>query len=101
MDLAKFLRQRVVLGENEDGQLLFEAFYSYLLPQFEGIDAATGDRLYKALASLMGSAERKERLRRSLNDVLGLELQAPGQPPDDEISGLDEDDDDLDGDQDL
>jgi MoxR-like ATPase len=87
MDLARYLRERVALGDAEDGQLLFEGFYSYLLPQFEGIAAATGDRLYALLAPLMSGASRKERLRATLNAVLGLELQAPtltGDEPDDE-----------------
>lgn len=74
MDLAKFLRERLALGEADDGQLIFEGFYSYLLPQFEGIDAATGDSLYASLAPVMGSADRRRRLRQTLNSVLGLEL---------------------------
>ncbi|MDA4106040.1 AAA family ATPase [Mycolicibacterium holsaticum] len=74
MDLAKFLRERLALAEADDGQLIFEGFYSYLLPQFEGIDAATGDSLYARLAPLMGSADRRRRLRQTLNAVLGLEL---------------------------
>jgi MoxR-like ATPase len=75
MDLARYLRERIALGDAEDGQLLFEGFYSYLLPQFEGIDAATGDRLYALLAPLMGGGSRKERLRATLTAVLGLELE--------------------------
>ena len=79
MDLAKFLRERLVLDHADEGQLLFEAFYSYLLPQFEGIDAAAGERLFQTLSPLMGSAARRNRLRDTLNSVLGLELQPP--PP--------------------
>ena len=56
MDLAKFLRERLALDHADDGQLLFEAFYSYLLPQFEGIDAATGERLFQTLSPLMASS---------------------------------------------
>jgi len=77
MDLAKFLRERLTLGDAEDGQLHFEAFYSYLLPQFEGIDAANGERLYSLLSPLMTSTARRNRLRVTLNTVLGLELQPP------------------------
>jgi MoxR-like ATPase len=76
MDLARFLRERITISEAEDGQLLFESFYSYLLPQFEGIDAATGELLFSKLATLVG-APRKERLRATLNGVLGLELEPP------------------------
>jgi MoxR-like ATPase len=89
MDLAKFLRERLALDHADDGQLLFEAFYSYLLPQFEGVDAATGERLFQLLAPLMASSARRNRLRETLNAVLGLELQPPSQvveveEPDDE-----------------
>jgi MoxR-like ATPase len=88
MDLAKYLRERVALGPADDGQLLFEGFYSYLLPQFEGIDAATGEQLFTTLAPQMGSSTRRDRLRQTLNTVLGLELQAPTSEPEE---GLDED----------
>ncbi|MGV0793555.1 AAA family ATPase [Mycolicibacterium sp. XJ1819] len=80
MDLAKFLRERLALGDADDGQLIFEGFYSYLLPQFEGIDAVTGESLYARLAPQMGSAGRRTRLRQTLNAVLGLELsEGPAQ----------------------
>jgi MoxR-like ATPase len=87
MDLARYLRQRITLGDAGDGQLLFEGFYSYLLPQFEGIDAAGGDRLFATLGPLVGTAFLKERLRATLNAVLGLELTEPtaaDEKPDDE-----------------
>ncbi|HVH51421.1 MAG TPA: hypothetical protein VM690_04700, partial [Gaiellaceae bacterium] len=38
IDLARFARERRALGDVSNRQLAFEAFYSYLLPQFEGID---------------------------------------------------------------
>jgi hypothetical protein len=74
IDLTKFLRERITVQPAEDGQLLFEAFYSYLLPQFEGIDLPTGDQLFKMMSKMMGSGERRDRLRHTLNSVLGLEL---------------------------
>jgi len=74
MDLAKYLRQRIALADVEDGQLVFEAFYSYLLPQFEGIDATRGQRLLELVGARLESDQRRERLRRTLNAVLGLEL---------------------------
>jgi MoxR-like ATPase len=76
LDLARFLRVRREIGVADEGQLAFEGFYSYLLPQFEGIDAVEGERLFGALRKLVGTS-RTERLRRTLNAVLGLELQAP------------------------
>jgi hypothetical protein len=77
MDLARFLRQRLSVANSDAGQVLFEAFYSYLLPQFEGIDAAKGEDLYGCLKPLMGSASRTKRLQETLNTVLGLQLTEP------------------------
>jgi hypothetical protein len=85
IDLTKFLRERITCKPAEDGQLLFEAFYSYLLPQFEGIDVPTGDDLYKTLSKMMGTRQRKDRLRQTLNSVLGLELLSPSIKPEDEL----------------
>jgi MoxR-like ATPase len=79
IDIARYLRERVPIGAGEsDGRLLFEAFYSYLLPQFEGIDSREGEALFKQVGRLVGSGELRERLRRTLNAVLGLDLLAPG-----------------------
>jgi MoxR-like ATPase len=86
IDLTKFLGERISLQPAEDGQLLFEAFYSYLLPQFEGIDAATGDELFKMMSKMMGSGERRDRLRHTLNSVLGLELSSSFSIPPDAVS---------------
>lgn len=76
MDLAKFLHTRREIGAADAGELAFEGFYSFLLPQFEGIDQATGERLFKEVRSLVGEP-RAERLRTTLNAVLGLELREP------------------------
>jgi hypothetical protein len=76
MDLARYLRERMALGSADEGELAFEAFYSYLLPQFEGVDDATGEDLFETVGRLVGNS-RKERLRKTLNAVLGLELQRP------------------------
>ena len=54
--------------------MAFEAFYSYLLPQFEGIDQIQGEQLYKSVKRLVGKP-RHERLRRTLNAVLGLDIR--------------------------
>jgi hypothetical protein len=54
-------------------QLAFEAFYSYILPQFEGIDEVDGERLYKNVRRVVGS-QYDQRLQTTLRSVLGLEL---------------------------
>jgi MoxR-like ATPase len=76
MDIARYVRARMASEFSDEGQLLFEAFYSYLLPQFEGIDDTQGEELFATVAVLVGPV-RRERLRRTLNSVLGLDLAAP------------------------
>ncbi|MGV0788677.1 AAA family ATPase [Mycolicibacterium sp. XJ2] len=76
IDLAKFFSKRRALQDAEDGELILEGFYSYLLPQFEGIDDLTGQRLFKALAAMLGSTARREKLRNTLVTVLGVDLPA-------------------------
>jgi MoxR-like ATPase len=78
MDLARFARERRAVSDISDGDLAYEAFYSYLLPQFEGIDEVQGERLYREVKKLVGSANA-ERLRRTLVAVLGIESLA--EPP--------------------
>jgi MoxR-like ATPase len=76
-DIARYATQRRAMGDVDKGALLFECFYSYLLPQFEGIDDEQGTDLFKLVSPLVGSARRR-RLRITLNGVLGLELAGPG-----------------------
>jgi MoxR-like ATPase len=79
MDMARYLSARFEIDDSSPQQLAFEAFYSYLLPQFEGVDEVEGERLYKQVRKLVGAAN-DERLRKTLRSVLGLELlSAPTQ----------------------
>ena len=57
MDIASFLRERRSMGPASDQQLLFEAFYSYLLPQFEGVDPVEGRLLYRAVIRVVGARD--------------------------------------------
>jgi MoxR-like ATPase len=75
-DIARFATQRLRQGPVRDGELRQQAFYSYLLPQFEGITDEQGDRLLKILGKGVGGAS-VSKLRETLNTVLGLELAAP------------------------
>jgi MoxR-like ATPase len=76
LDIARYDEQRRASGTVDDAALIFEAFYSYLLPQFEGIDDEQGIRLYRGVAPLLNPSLRK-RLRATLTDVLGVRLPAP------------------------
>lgn len=89
MDIARYLAERIAAGDGEkDGQLLFEAFYGYLLPQFEGIDSHGGEILSKRMRALVGAGALRERLRATLNAVLGLDLADAGEDEDDEEEGI-------------
>jgi MoxR-like ATPase len=94
MDMARYLKVRVHEDGADPGQLAFEAFYSYLLPQFEGVDQVTGERLFAAVRELVGAA-RSERLRKTLNAVLGLEINRPTSQLSDEELPLELDEPDL------
>jgi MoxR-like ATPase len=78
MDIARYLSERDPTGTDTEQTLLFEAFYSYLLPQFEGLGDEQGMQLFNNLRPLVG-ATLLRRLIDTLNTVLGLELQEP--PP--------------------
>jgi MoxR-like ATPase len=73
IDVARYAEQRLADQSDSDAELVFEAFYSYLLPQFEGIDDDDGARLFRAVSPLL-TASLRGRLRTTLNDVLGLRL---------------------------
>jgi MoxR-like ATPase len=76
MDLARFFRVRREIGTVSEGELAFQGFYGFLLPQFEGIDQGAGEDLFAQVKALVG-AGRAEQLRLTLNAVLGLELARP------------------------
>jgi MoxR-like ATPase len=54
-------------------RVLYEAFYAYFLPQFEGIDETRALQLYRIVGEKLDEPERKEVLR-NLTEVLGFEL---------------------------
>jgi MoxR-like ATPase len=94
LDLARFARERRAVSDVGDGELAYEAFYSYLLPQFEGIDEVQGERLYREVKKLVGPAN-VDRLRRTLTTVLGLESLTEPRAADDaaeEVAAVDDPD---------
>jgi len=74
-DMAKFARSYANDGTVPTQALAFQLFYSFLLPQFEGIDQPRGRKLYQVLAPLVG-ASRLRRLESTLHDVLQVTLSA-------------------------
>ncbi|MDW5597438.1 AAA family ATPase [Conexibacter stalactiti] len=73
LDLTRFLRSRLESGEQyaTAGELMLEAFYSYLLPQFEGIDQEDGNRLCAALLTIVAE-DRRAYVEQTLSAVLGI-----------------------------
>ena len=76
IDLAAYLAIRTDSEAPDMHAAAFDAFYAYLLPQFEGIDQAAGEKLFRDVRRIVG-AGMDDRLRRTLNSVLGLELVEP------------------------
>jgi MoxR-like ATPase len=72
LDAARFAARR---SEDQPGRsrLLYEIFYAYFLPQFEGIDDQQATQLYRTLEPLLEAPERAE-ARRTISEVLGVVL---------------------------
>jgi hypothetical protein len=70
-DIAQFVAKQVAFQQLTGPELRLQAFYSYLLPQFEGLGEADGRRLFRTVVEIVG-AEYHDAVRRMLTDVLGL-----------------------------
>jgi MoxR-like ATPase len=75
-DMVRYAKQSREAGADDRALLCFECFYSYLLPQFEGVSDEEGEQLFQSVASLTGH-RLQSKVRETLNTVLGLELQPP------------------------
>ncbi|MGB3411307.1 MAG: AAA family ATPase [Microthrixaceae bacterium] len=74
VDAAKYARRRSKDSITES-RLLYEIFYAFFLPQFEGLDEHQGIRLYRLLSANLDPAEQSE-CRRVIAELLGEELVA-------------------------
>lgn len=72
LDAAKYAARR---GRDEitESRLLYEVFYAYFLPQFEGMEDRQAMTLYRLVAQHLDEAEQLE-VQRTINEVLGVEL---------------------------
>jgi len=72
LDAAKYAARRAkdVPGES---RLLYEVFYAYFLPQFEGMEDRRATSLYRAVAQHLEPPEQRE-AQRTISEVLGVEL---------------------------
>lgn len=74
VDAAKYARRRSRDSITES-RLLYEIFYAFFLPQFEGLDEHQGIRLYRLLSTHLDPPEQAES-RRVIAELLGEELVA-------------------------
>jgi MoxR-like ATPase len=72
LDAAKYAARRAKDGPSES-RLLYEVFYAYFLPQFEGMEDRRAGALYRAVAQHLAPPEQHE-LHRTISGVLGVEL---------------------------
>jgi MoxR-like ATPase len=92
LDMARFCVEYLSEGSVKPERLIMQLFYSFLLPQFEGIDQTTGQTLFRQMRPLVGTQQR-EALRSTLTNVLGLTIRQKMTelPEDDEEEDEDED----------
>lgn len=74
LDAARYAERRQRDGISRS-RILYEAFYAYFLPQFEGVDETKAVELYRTITERLDDPERLE-VQRNLTSVLGVELIA-------------------------
>ena len=72
IDAAKYAARRAKDGPTES-RLIFEVFYAYFLPQFEGMEDRRATTLYRTVAAHLDPPEQAE-AQRTIQEVLGVEL---------------------------
>src|SRR5438105_5806904 len=72
LDAGKFLARRAE-DNTPESRLLYEAFYAFFLPQFEGMDDARASALYRMVAQVLEPAEQAE-AQRTIMEVLGVDV---------------------------
>jgi MoxR-like ATPase len=72
IDAARYAARRI-RDEVSESRVLYEVFYGYFLPQFEGVEERRATTLYRTVADCLDPAEQLE-AQRTIADVLGVEL---------------------------
>src|SRR5690349_3035324 len=72
IDAARYAARRAKDGPSES-RLIYEVFYAYFLPQFEGMEDRRATTLYRSVAQHLEAPERAE-AQRTIREVLGVEL---------------------------
>lgn len=74
IDASRYAARRAEQAPSKS-RILYEVFYAYLLPQFEGVDDDDAVELYTMVADVLEPAEQAE-AKRTVEQVLGVELRA-------------------------
>ena len=72
LDAAKYAARRAADGVSES-RVVFEVFYGYFLPQFEGMEERRATTLYRTVAEHLDPSEQLE-AQRTIAEVLGVAL---------------------------
>jgi MoxR-like ATPase len=72
LDAARYAHRRDHDNPSRS-RLLYEVFYGFFLPQFEGMDENRAAQLYKVVAAALDPPEQAE-VRRTIGEILGLDL---------------------------
>ncbi len=72
IDAAKYATRRAKDGPTPS-RLLYEVFYAYFLPQFEGMEDRRATTLYRTVAQHLDPPEQAD-CQRTIGEVLGVEL---------------------------
>src|SRR5438034_1365390 len=72
LDAARFAARRLA-DDVTESRLLYEMFYAFFLPQFEGMDDARASALYRMVAQVLEPAEQAE-AQRTIMEVLGVDI---------------------------
>jgi len=76
LDAAKFAARR--LNDNvSESRVVYETFYAFFLPQFEGMDDTRASALYRTMASMLEPTEQAEAVL--LRVVMGLDVTTTAQ----------------------
>jgi energy-coupling factor transporter ATP-binding protein EcfA2 len=73
LDAAKYAARRSTDDDVSRSRVLYELFYAYFLPQFEGVDDFEATNLYRVVAPMFEAPEQAE-VQRTIGEVLGVEL---------------------------
>jgi DNA polymerase III delta prime subunit len=72
IDASRYAARRAKDGPTRS-RLIYEVFYAYVLPQFEGMEDRQATTLYRTVAQHLDPPERAE-AQRTIREVLGVEL---------------------------